>query len=55
MILDKKLKGILDQGNECLIVFDDPESDSLYPTTLEVIENLGDVIDALFVRTSRLR
>jgi len=55
MILDKKLAGILDQGNDCLIVFDDPESDSVYPQALTVVENLGTVVDSLFVRASRLR
>jgi 26S proteasome regulatory subunit N6 len=55
MVLDKKLMGILDQGNDCLIVFDDPESDSVYPLSLDVIENLGEVVDSLFVRAGRLR
>lgn len=55
MILDQKLSGILDQGRDCLIVFDEPESDSVYPATLDVIESLGGVVDNLFVRASRLR
>jgi len=55
MILDKKLKGILDQGNDCLIVFDDPVSDSAYPVALDVISNLGVVVDSLYNRASRLK
>eukprot|EP01126_Amoeba_proteus_P007885 TRINITY_DN1287_c0_g1_i2.p1 TRINITY_DN1287_c0_g1~~TRINITY_DN1287_c0_g1_i2.p1 ORF type:complete len:427 (+),score=95.70 TRINITY_DN1287_c0_g1_i2:87-1367(+) len=55
MILDKKLKGILDQGNDCLIVFDEEEHDGVYPATLEVISSLGSVVDSLYNRANRLR
>jgi len=55
MILDKKLLGILDQGNGCLIVFEDPDVDSSYPTALETINNVGNVVDSLYSRASKLR
>jgi len=55
MILDKKLPGILDQGNDCLIVFDDPEPDGTYPAALETMSHIGIVVDSLYTRASRLR
>eukprot|EP01062_Namystynia_karyoxenos_P074244 TRINITY_DN71110_c0_g1_i1.p1 TRINITY_DN71110_c0_g1~~TRINITY_DN71110_c0_g1_i1.p1 ORF type:complete len:484 (+),score=240.04 TRINITY_DN71110_c0_g1_i1:97-1548(+) len=47
MILDKKLKGILDQANRCVNVFDDTEADSTYPDALDTISQLHKVVDAL--------
>jgi len=55
MILDKKLPGILDQGNDCLIVFDDPEPDGTYPAALDTMSHIGVVVDSLYTRASRLR
>jgi len=55
MILDKKLLGILDQGNGCLIVFEEPDADSSYPSALETINNVGDVVDSLYLRANKLR
>lgn len=55
MILDKKLLGILDQGNGCLIVFEDPEPDSSYPTALETIAHVGQVVESLYTRANKLR
>lgn len=66
MILDKKLHGILDQGNDCLIVFEHQESDvcsvsdtsdhqGVFPAALEVMTHLGSVVDSLYNRASSLR
>jgi len=54
MILDKKLNGILDQGNDCLIVFDEPPTDEAYPAALESITNIGKVVDSLYNKASKL-
>ncbi len=54
MILDKKLVGTLDQGAGCLEVFDASPPDSVYPTSLEVFESLGRVVDTLFTRSQKI-
>ncbi|KAL3501458.1 hypothetical protein ACH5RR_035907 [Cinchona calisaya] len=54
MILDKKFAGTLDQGAGCLVIFDDPKTDAIYPATLETIENMGKVVDSLFVRSAKI-
>uniref|UniRef100_A0A7R9V1V3 PCI domain-containing protein n=1 Tax=Chlamydomonas euryale TaxID=1486919 RepID=A0A7R9V1V3_9CHLO len=54
MILDKKLVGTLDQGAGCLEVFEEPTSEAVYPTALEVIESMGRVVDTLFTRSHKV-
>ncbi|TYI34277.1 hypothetical protein ES332_A04G190400v1 [Gossypium tomentosum] len=54
MILDKKFAGTLDQGAGCLVIFDDPKADAIYPATLETISNIGKVVDSLYVRSAKI-
>ncbi|GJX56954.1 26S proteasome non-ATPase regulatory subunit 11 [Tanacetum coccineum] len=48
MILDKKFAGTLDQGVGCLIIFEDPKTDAIFPATLETIQNMGKVDMVMF-------
>lgn len=54
MILDKKFQGILDQGAGCLIIFDDPPISEVYPTALETIHSLSQVVDTLYEKAHSL-
>ncbi|KAL9682712.1 hypothetical protein QQ045_014518 [Rhodiola kirilowii] len=54
MILDKKFAGTLDQGAGCLVIFDDPKTDEIYPATLETISNVGKVVDSLYARSAKI-
>ncbi len=54
MILDKTLPGILDQGRDCLIVFDEKKEDKLYAGALQTVSNLNEVVDSLFERANVL-
>jgi 26S proteasome regulatory subunit N6 len=54
MILDKKLHGILDQGEGVLILFDEQEEDDTYSAALDTIVNIGKVVDALYQKAKRL-
>ncbi|GAA5843873.1 hypothetical protein JCM5353_007398 [Sporobolomyces roseus] len=51
MILDKVFHGILDQGAGCLIVFQEPEVDKAYDTSLETIGHVSQIVEQLFQRT----
>jgi 26S proteasome regulatory subunit N6 len=48
MILDKRLVGVLDQGEGCLIIYDEKERDEGYDAALETIERLSGVVDLLY-------
>jgi len=54
MILDKKFDGILDQGSGTLIVYSDPPLDKTYPTSLETMQTLSKIVDALYDRANKL-
>ncbi|GFY88510.1 non-ATPase subunit 9 [Actinidia rufa] len=54
MILDKKFAGTLDQGAGCLVIFEDPKADAIFPATLETISNIGKVVDSLYVRSAKI-
>lgn len=54
LILDKKFAGTLDQGAGCLVVFDEPEPDAIFQSTLDAIANIGKVVDSLYVRSAQV-
>lgn len=55
MILDKKFDGTLDQGNGCLIIFDDLETDDLYKESMLTLDNMDVVVDRLFDKAKKMK
>lgn len=55
LILDRKIEGTLDQGNGCLILFDDIKNDNLYNNSLELIMQTNGVVDKLFEKTKLIK
>ncbi|GFT20179.1 26S proteasome non-ATPase regulatory subunit 11 [Nephila pilipes] len=54
MILDKKLNGILDQGQGILIIFEASDSDKTYEAALETIHCLEKVVDSIYQKAKKL-
>lgn len=46
--------GILDQGAGVLVVFDETPVDKTYENSLETIQNMGKVVDALYHKAKKL-
>lgn len=55
MILDEVIKGTLDQGRNCLIIFDEQEPTELFDNALETFTNLDGVIDSLYEKSKLYR
>jgi 26S proteasome regulatory subunit N6 len=53
MILDKKFRGILDQGNGCLVVYEDSAEDKTYTSAVQSIENMDKVVQRLGEKAAR--
>ena len=54
MILDQKLKASIDQANGILNIFEDEEANEILTESIEFIENLDGVVDALYSRCKLL-
>jgi 26S proteasome regulatory subunit N6 len=54
MILDKVIIGVLDQGEGCLIIFDEAQRDQGYDAALDTIEKLSNVVDLLYTNQASL-
>jgi 26S proteasome regulatory subunit N6 len=55
MILDEVINGTLDQGRNCLIVYEEQESVEMFETALGTFKNLDGVVDSLYDRTKVLK
>jgi 26S proteasome regulatory subunit N6 len=55
MILDEKISGTLDQGRDCLIVFEEGENVAIFEHSIEVIKNLETVLDSLYDKTQNYK
>lgn len=55
MILDEKIAGTLDQGRDCLIIFEQGESVEVFEHTLDIFKNLDTVIDSLYDKTQKYK
>lgn len=54
MILDKVFYGVLDQGNGWLYIYETPQQDATYDSSLELISELNKVVEQLFEKASIL-
>eukprot|EP00055_Hartaetosiga_balthica_P003160 m.6712 g.6712 ORF g.6712 m.6712 type:complete len:414 (+) comp2641_c0_seq1:48-1289(+) len=54
MILDRKLLGILDQGANCLEVFEEEAPDDMYDKTLQMLASTNVVVDALYKKAEKI-
>ena len=50
-----EIAGILDQGSGVLVVFDETPVDKTYENTLELIHEMGKVVDALYSKAKKLQ
>lgn len=55
MILDEKIRGTLDQGRNCLILFEEQEPTEMFEHALDTFKNLDQVLDSLYEKTQKFK
>ena len=54
LILDRRLHGILSQGEGCLVVYDQSVEEKSYQLTLDTLKHVGTVVDSLYKKANKL-
>lgn len=55
MILDEKIRGTLDQGRNCLILYEEDEPTEMFDHSLTIFSNLESVLDSLYDKTQKFK
>ena len=55
MILDEKIKGTLDQGRNCLIIFEEEEPTEMFDYAIKTFDNLDQVLDSLYDKSQKFK
>jgi len=55
MILDEKIKGTLDQGRNCLIIFEPEEPTEMFDHAIDTFNNLDQVLDSLYDKSQKFK
>ena len=55
MILDEKINGTLDQGRNCLILFEEDEPTEMFEHAIDTFTNLDSVLDSLYDKTQKFK
>ncbi len=55
MILDEKIRGTLDQGRNCLIIYEEEEPTDMFDHAITTFDNLDQVLDSLYDKTQKFK
>ncbi len=53
--MDEKIAGTLDQGRDCLIIYEKGDSVEMFESSLDIYKNLDTVLDSLYEKTKKFR
>ena len=55
MILDEVINGTLDQGRNCMIIYEEPQSNKVFEHAIDTFKNLDGVVDSLYDKTQNYK
>ena len=55
MILDEVINGTLDQGRNCMIIYEEPQSNEVFVHAIDTFKNLDGVVDSLYDKTQNYK
>lgn len=55
MILDEMILGTLDQGRNCMIIYEEPATNVMFEEAIGTFKNLDGVVDSLYEKTQNYK